>query len=181
MMLKLICMAVAGVLIDLWQRTKGEVGWTWQHLQSLSGFSFFQALYGVFSKDIPWACSSRQNFMQALRQALGRDNVLLHQERLQLGRQSREYCRGGLWGNADFAAPLCFLQGSAQTQAWNPHEGSLVPLCMLSEEEDLKVCRHCRCRKLHFFFKYLLASASVMCAIIVMLYYIPGFRPWNPM
>ena len=38
----------------------------------------------------------------------------------------------------------------------------------------------CRSRKLHFFCKYLLASAFVMCLILVMLWYIPGFRPFNP-
>ena len=37
-----------------------------------------------------------------------------------------------------------------------------------------------RSRKLHFFCKYLLASAFVMCLILVMLWYIPGFRPFNP-
>ena len=37
-----------------------------------------------------------------------------------------------------------------------------------------------RSRRLHFFGKYLLASACVMCIIVIMLWHIPAFRPWNP-
>ena len=33
---------------------------------------------------------------------------------------------------------------------------------------------------MHFFFKYLLASATVGCVLAAMLWFIPGFHAWNP-
>lgn len=59
----------AGCLSALWQRTKEELGWTWPHLKSLSGFAFLEALYDVVSKDLPFAFSSREKLMRSLRQA----------------------------------------------------------------------------------------------------------------
>lgn len=44
--------------------------------------------------------------------------------------------------------------------------------------QDLFFAR--RSRRLHFFGKYLLASACVLCVIVIMLWHIPAFRPWNP-
>jgi hypothetical protein len=61
--------AFAGCLSALWLRTKEELGWTWPHLKSLSGFAFPEALYDVISKDIPFAFSSRDKLMRSLRQA----------------------------------------------------------------------------------------------------------------
>ncbi len=57
---------VAGISNALWLRVKEELGWTWPHLQNLSGFAFFQAICGVFKRDIPESFSSKESLLQAL-------------------------------------------------------------------------------------------------------------------
>ena len=51
----------------LWRWTKQEWGWAWPHVQNLCGYAFFQAIYGLISKDIPASFRSQETLLQALR------------------------------------------------------------------------------------------------------------------
>ena len=73
------CLAgTAGAARALWQRIEQELGWSWQHLVSLSGWPFVETLYRTFRRDIPETFGSRETLLRALRQ------VLLHATSLRL-------------------------------------------------------------------------------------------------
>ena len=60
----------AGAARALWQRIEQELGWSWQHLVSLSGWPFVATLYRTFRRDIPATFSSRETLLRSLRQVL---------------------------------------------------------------------------------------------------------------
>ncbi len=63
------CLAItAGAARALWQRIEQELGWSWQHLVSLSGWPFVETLYRTFRHDIPETFSSRETLLRSLRQ-----------------------------------------------------------------------------------------------------------------
>ena len=73
---------------------------------------------------------------------------------------------------------MCYLGSCLDTLHTRMHNVLAMPLCRSTYGRQQ--CMMCRSRRVHFFFKYLLASATVICVLAAMLWFIPGFHAWNP-